>query len=142
MPTKRKCKSCNRSKRPGLFSYRKTICNACYKRTPAYRAQRDRYLLATYGLTVDEYDALLEVEDGTCWICGGRSGEKHLAVDHDHKTGQVRGLLCKRCNSVLARIHNREDIADAMAVYLWYPGVRVNSTLGRTVLTPDTPRAV
>lgn len=137
-----KCSTCNRTKRPGLFSYRKTICNTCYKRSPAYTAQRDRYLRTTYGITAIEYDLLLQTFEGRCWICDGKSGGKHLAVDHNHTNGRVRGLLCKNCNSILARIRNRPEVARNMELYLQSDGGGVRLTLGRQPIVPDTPGEV
>lgn len=53
----------------------------------------------TYGITGEQYWALYEAQGGRCAICRWASGKtKRLAVDHDHKTGQVLGLLCGRCN--------------------------------------------
>ena len=59
-----------------------------------------QYGLAQYGLTLEEYEAMLDEQIGVCAICK-TSGEGNLAVDHDHKTGKIRGLLCKKCNSAL-----------------------------------------
>lgn len=52
----------------------------------------------TYGLDADGYRALLALQGGRCAICRARPRSKRLAVDHDHKSGAVRGLLCSRCN--------------------------------------------
>ena len=63
------------------------------------------------GLTQTQYDAMLAAQGGACAICrkpetevGGKRGcvtVKRLAVDHDHETGHIRGLLCRRCNTAL-----------------------------------------
>lgn len=69
--------------------------------------QRDKYLQRKYGITLGQYRAMLAAQGGVCAICGQpetREFEGHvinLAVDHDHTTGQVRGLLCARCNTGL-----------------------------------------
>ncbi len=61
-----------------------------------------------YGMTATEYHELLEYQGGRCYICHRRPASKRLAVDHDHTTGAVRGLLCKACNrDVLG--HLRDD---------------------------------
>lgn len=57
--------------------------------------------LKRYGLTPEQYDEILEAQGGGCAVCGAteqRSGRR-LNVDHDHKTGRVRGILCNRCNA-------------------------------------------
>ena len=50
------------------------------------------------GIPLAEYDALLAAQGGGCAICGNPPKTRRLHVDHDHKTGKVRGLLCHRCN--------------------------------------------
>jgi hypothetical protein len=54
-----------------------------------------------YGLAAGEYQAMLDAQDGVCAICGKHPVTIRLAVDHDHQTGRVRGLLCRRCNRAL-----------------------------------------
>lgn len=62
-----------------------------------------------YGLDLDEYNTLLEEQDGVCAICGDECPiHEHLSVDHDHETGEVRGLLCAHCNRMLGSA--RDDI--------------------------------
>lgn len=80
------------------------------------RAAHGRWILKTYGLTLEQYEALYEAQGGVCYICQRATGKtRRLAVDHDHATGYVRGLLCKPCNSVLA--HFRDDAATAWRAY-------------------------
>ena len=53
-----------------------------------------------YGITLDDYEALSAAQDNRCLICGdAETGGLH--VDHDHRTGRVRGLLCGRCNKAI-----------------------------------------
>lgn len=59
---------------------------------------RRRKLMAAYGITPEEYDAMLARQNGRCKLCLRKPGKKHLAVDHDHKTGRIRGLLDLQCN--------------------------------------------
>jgi hypothetical protein len=73
--------------------------------SPEQRQARRAYRLQwRYGLSIEEFDALLEQQDGTCAICpvviSDGSGRR-LHVDHDHDTGKVRGLLCQKCNTAL-----------------------------------------
>jgi hypothetical protein len=79
-----------------------------YNARPEVKKQkRARNLVALYGITLQEYEAILAVQNGVCAVCGGPeiSGrQKHLSVDHDHKTGAVRGLVCIGCNSALGLV--------------------------------------
>lgn len=71
-------------------------CRAC-----ASAATHAARLEKVYGIDAEQYDALLELQGGKCAICRARPKSKRLAVDHDHKSGAVRGLLCSRCNHEL-----------------------------------------
>lgn len=55
-----------------------------------------------YGLEEGEYARILAAQDGRCALCGKRPGRVRLAVDHDHITKRVRGLIHSRCNRGLA----------------------------------------
>jgi hypothetical protein len=70
---------------------------------------RDGYLKRTYGINQDVYERMLDQGGGKCWICEKppKPG-KNLAVDHDHKTGQVRGLLDWHCNKYMVGRRRRE----------------------------------
>lgn len=66
---------------------------------------REARLLREFGITVEEYDRLLSLQDGRCARCRREPQRRHrLAVDHCHKTGRVRGLLCGPCNTYLGRL--------------------------------------
>src|SRR5271157_4402789 len=58
---------------------------------------RDQVLRRKFGISLDEYNIMVLKQDGKCAICGGVNSNRNLAVDHNHATGQVRGLLCSRC---------------------------------------------
>ena len=60
--------------------------------------QRDYNLRRRYGITAEQYDAMLAAQEGRCALCGRRPGRVRLALDHDHATGEARGLLCSTCN--------------------------------------------
>lgn len=76
---------------------------------PRYGNDRQYNLKRKYGMTVEQYDKLLAEQGGVCALCGEpetstfRGTVKMLAVDHDHGTGLVRGLLCYRCNTDLGK---------------------------------------
>lgn len=78
---------------------------------------RNSYLLYTYGLTLAEYDEMLLAQGNGCAICGKTPEEngKRLAVDHDHETGENRGLLCRQCNTGIGLLgDNYEGVRQAM----------------------------
>jgi hypothetical protein len=84
------------------------------------RSQRDSYLRRTYGITEAQYERLLAAHDGACWICGKppKKNGRRLHVEHDHKTGKVRGLACWWCNGALHKVRDSATIARAVADYL------------------------
>jgi hypothetical protein len=75
-----------------------------------------------YGITTDELLRLEQESNGLCAICNrppsGESGEARLAVDHDHATGKVRGLLCGKCNKGLGLLQDDPAILAAAIAYL------------------------
>lgn len=85
------------------------LCSTCYarqdraKNAEKYKQAGRRYSLKKfYGMALDEYDVLFAAQGGLCLICSRPvEGERGLAVDHCHKSGKVRGLLCRPCNSAL-----------------------------------------
>jgi hypothetical protein len=68
-----------------------------YQRQHRIRS-RDKRFQDKYGITLDDYERLYEQQKGRCAVCGDPSLDRLLAVDHDHVTGRVRGLLCANCN--------------------------------------------
>lgn len=78
--------------------------------------------LAKYGITPERELELFELQRGMCAICRKRQVDRRLAVDHDHKTNEVRGLLCKRCNhDLLGAAHDSLRILQAAVRYLTTP---------------------
>jgi len=80
--------------------------------------KRNKYLLRTYGITEQDYDNLLAAHEGGCWVCGKPPKKRRLHVEHDHKTGAVRGLACWRCNALIERGRDDPAILRAAAEYL------------------------
>lgn len=78
------------------------------------------YLSYTYNITRKEYDLLLQKQNSKCAICQRERDtmKKRLAVDHDHKTGKVRGLLCNNCNSALGNFRDSIQILRTAVKYL------------------------
>lgn len=69
-----------------------------------------------YGLTVEQWQELYDNQKGCCAICGRHQSElpKRLFTDHDHQTGQVRGLLCPGCNLALGIFKNKNVLIKAI----------------------------
>jgi hypothetical protein len=87
-----------------------------------YRIQKGReyHLKKTYGINLEQYDLLLKKQDNKCAICKRHSSEfpKRLSVDHDHKTGEIRGLLCTHCNRYVVGRNTDGDILRRVAEYI------------------------
>lgn len=83
--------------------------------------RKNAYLKNLYGITLDDYNLLLEKQNGKCAICKLEERildpriqqTKRLAVDHNHDTGQVRGLLCGNCNKNLGVLENQDFVSRA-----------------------------
>ncbi len=69
---------------------------------------------------MDEYNKLFELQQGRCGICGKHQTEfdKALAIDHDHETNNVRGLLCMMCNTALGKFNDNKEALYAAIRYL------------------------
>lgn len=80
---------------------------------------REQKLIARYGITQSDYDAMLETQMGVCAICGNLPKEGQLLhVDHCHKTGRVRELVCYRCNSILGYADDNSEVLRNAIAYL------------------------
>lgn len=103
-------------------------CQGLVPKPTKAELQRARNLKARYGVTVSEYERLLQHQGGVCFICGRKPGRVRLAVDHNHKTGEVRGLLCPRgprsCNRGLGVFADSADRLELAADYLRNPPTR------------------
>ncbi len=74
-----------------------------------------------YGISVEDYDCLLQFQGGGCAICKQtETKKKRLAVDHDHSTGKIRGLLCTRCNTAIGLLKDSIVLCENAAGYLKY----------------------
>lgn len=83
--------------------------------------RRQYELNKRYGITLEQYNEMLVKQDSKCLGCGIHQSElkTRLAVDHDHKTGKIRGLLCaNNCNVALGLLKDSPQILDNLASYL------------------------
>ena len=80
---------------------------------------RKSALKKNYGITIKQYDILFAKQNGVCAICHKPEGvSKYLCVDHNHNSGKVRGLLCRKCNLALGHIDDSILILEEMIKYL------------------------
>ena len=81
---------------------------------------RDDRLRYKYGIGIDEYDRLLLQQGNKCYICWTKkcSTGRRFAVDHDHKTGKVRGLLCRDCNKGIGLFKDNPSFLSRAAAYV------------------------
>ena len=80
---------------------------------------RQEHLKRKYGMTIEQYDAMLEAQGGGCLICGRAPRDDiSLHVDHDHTTGKIRGILCFCCNNALADFQEDVQLLAKAAAYL------------------------
>lgn len=81
---------------------------------------RHNKLIYSYGIGLEEYDKLFAAQEGRCAICGRHQTElsKVLGIDHDHRTGKIRGLLCQSCNLALGNAFDDIWILERAIKYL------------------------
>lgn len=105
----------------------KTIYNKKYVKehrvalTEKSRGRCKRWkLLKKYNLTMEEYNQLLEKQNGLCAGCGKHkdSFKNPLSVDHDHRTSKIRGLLCQPCNLILGNAKDNPVTLQRLIYYL------------------------
>jgi hypothetical protein len=118
------CKDCSKVIRgiihPGP---RHLACSRLFKKEQKAR-NRDRYQQKNFSITLAEKEDLIEFQGGGC-ICkpwtGYNGATRGLGTDHDHKTGVVRGALCKHCNDLLGRVRDDPEYFRRMIAYLDNP---------------------
>lgn len=135
------CSKCKEEKPKSSFRSRggkqkhllKSYCNAClyqdHKRwtednqglVREYRA-KDKWTLkkrcARHNITPEEFWSIYEEQDGTCPICDKAIEAESSAIDHNHKTGEVRGILCKSCNRAIGLLGDNPDNLSRAESYL------------------------
>ena len=80
--------------------------------------QRRYQLKKLYGLSLQQYDTMLESQDGKCAICKEVPKAKNLCIDHDHDTGTNRGLLCNKCNRGIGYLGDNIQLLKQSIQYL------------------------
>lgn len=147
----KRCPECEQTRTKASFNRRAdtadgldVYCRECRAEQKRAAYERDHEVLslrsraATYGLTPGELQAMMSEQDGRCAICHSPCPTgRRLAVDHDHATGQVRGLLCANCNRALGLLQESAAIVRAAADYM----CKWESSAARTscLLEPGLP---
>lgn len=116
----RQCRGC-RSRHNRYYADDKNNVRTKYKEY--YRANKSKFkresfrnnLRRKYGLTIDSYQALLKGQNNKCLICDSDfQGNNRPCVDHCHRTGKVRGILCRRCNLSISYLEDKTFVQKAI----------------------------
>lgn len=116
------CLCCGKIKLLNAFGFHakgrklcQTYCLKC-----ANKKAKDYDIARQYDITLLQYDEMLRQQSGSCAICGKKrpGGGGRFHIDHDHKTGKIRGLLCSNCNRALGLMQDNFEILSAAARYL------------------------
>ena len=119
-----KCKDCEpgAAKRPAPHPGPRCATHHRERKKALRKAAHEARVGKVYGLKPGQYDAIYAFQDGKCYICQRATGKgKKLAVDHDHKTGYVRGLLCSTCNNMLGHARDEREFFVRALDYLIAP---------------------
>ncbi|QGJ92071.1 endonuclease VII [Gordonia phage Keelan] len=124
----RRCKDCQaagiETNRPAPKPGPRCVSHWNAKEKARKEREWSRSILAKYGITGEQYYAILEAQGGKCFICQRAIGKRRkLAVDHDHDTMEVRGILCQPCNFIIIGRYDKEALLRALE-YLEYPPAR------------------
>lgn len=113
----RRCAQCREVKRLTEFhrAPQQSGGDNCYCKDCRKVQARATHLKRSYGMTVAEYDAMVEEQGGVCACCRERPPQH---VDHDHQTGEVRGVVCFRCNAGIGQFSDRADLMRNAITYL------------------------
>lgn len=105
----------------------RTRCKVCHQRDNNIWRYKNPYKAKAYklkfnhGLSIEQYNTMFQQQKGCCKTCSVHMSELPkgwLCVDHDHKTGRIRGLLCDNCNLALGKVQDNVQILKNMIKYL------------------------
>ncbi len=114
------CVRCGIDRPLERFEPKRRTCRECVNAAARVKGRRtytpDRQRWWEYGMTRAAFEAMLEAQGGRCAIC--QQTPSKVVVDHDHRTGRVRGLLCGPCNRALGHLQDQPGRCLAAAEYL------------------------
>lgn len=137
----RECSRCGEFKLWDSFHKRsehstgyQSACKKCIKKKSKQEKEQEKIrgweLQRKYGITLEQYYVMLDKQGGGCALCGSDSTSMrgngvvcYLSVDHNHETGEIRGLLCQKCNSILGMANDDPEILRQAIIYLRNGGV-------------------
>lgn len=99
----------------------KGLCRNCYqKSTLTHPGRMRKYNIRKYGISQQEYEVTFQKQKGCCYICGTSKiyRGKYMAIDHNHETGQVRKLLCTKCNTGLGAFQDNVALLHKAISYI------------------------
>ena len=95
---------------PGKLGVRRAgLCSDCGKKYRQFKTQ----LKGRYSLSESEWNEKILQQENKCAICGETAVGRRLSVDHNHQTGQIRGLLCVRCNAAIGHLREQPTTESA-----------------------------
>ena len=113
------CKDCGGGNRPAPHPGPRCATHHRQRKKAVSERAYLHHIKRVYGLSEPEYSRLVSVQGGTCAICRRATGKtRRLSVDHNHKTGFVRGLLCRPCNDLLGWARDDPALFERAAAYL------------------------
>lgn len=94
-------------------------CIAC-RRSQDKAKHRDYHLQNLYGITLEQYNGMFAAQNGLCKGCYRHQStlKRALNVDHNHSTGEIRGLLCDGCNIALGAVRENKEVLTRLVSYL------------------------
>ena len=112
--TVQRCKDVQQHKKPHVIAYKKEYDKKNFNK------HKNGYLKKMHGITLDEFNEMLKSQDGKCAICGdlSKEDERHFAVDHNHETGENRGILCHKCNMAVGLFKDDPALFQSAITYL------------------------
>ena len=143
---------------PEMLRERRRMARERYATDPEYRARARRQsresskrrskaqrLAESHGIPLETFQMFLEKQQGVCAICSNQGTTerfKHLSVDHNHVTGEIRGLLCHKCNMGIGQFQDNPELLQKAIAYLTNSSSGVISTASKTTSRENSKNGV